>query len=346
MAGTDAGKEHPSVGRAVRAVAHPERIGPYRILGDIGTGGFSRVYRAEREGSRGWVKQVALKVLDPSIPATDDLRHMFIDEASIARHLHHRNVVPVHEFGVEDGLYYLVMDFVDGLDLRSLLRRLRAGSAWIPIPAAVDVAVEVLHGLHHAHTRKDEEGVGLRIVHRDVSPGNVLLSTEGSVKLTDFGLARIRHKIAVTEVGTTRGTTRFMSPEQARGLPVDGRSDIFAVGTLLYLMLTERAPFSGVDDAEVMRAVVRCEPKPLLVRNPRLPRDLVRVVGQLMARDPGHRFSSALGAAEALAAVAEPDWGGRQDAVLARLVNRMRSAPEPDATSQTLKVGVPLKDRL
>ncbi len=313
MAGTDAAKQRPALGKGVQAPPKPlappmpARIGPYRIIGEIGSGGFSRVYLAEREGSRGWVKQLALKVLDPSVPPTDDLRHMFIDEAAIARHLHHKNVVPVHEFGDEESLYYLVMDYVEGVDLRTLLRRLRARGAWIPIPAAIDVGVEILHGLHHAHTRKDDEGLGLRIVHRDVSPGNVLISTEGSVKLTDFGLGRIRSKVAVTEAGVTRGTSRFMSPEQARGLPIDGRSDIFAVGSLLYLMLTERAPFSGNDDAAVMRAVVRGAQRAVRDRNPHVPEPVAEVVAVMMNKDPADRYPSALVAAEALAATAEPD---------------------------------------
>lgn len=317
----------------------PSTVGPYRVLGQIGTGGFSRVYRVEREGSTGFRKHLALKVLEASGPPPEDLRIMFIDEASIASRLHHNNVVQVHEFGVADDRCWLVMDLVDGVDLRTLLRRLRGRGAWMPLPAAVELSVEVLHGLHHAHERRDAAGEPFGIVHRDVSPGNVLISEEGAVKIGDFGLARIRRKLAVTEVGVTRGTSRFMSPEQAQGLPVDGRSDVFAVGTLLYLMLAARAPFGGTDDAEIMRAVARAQAPPLSEVAPRTPPALVEACHAMLARDRTMRPRSALAAAERLVEAMDPAWG-RQTEVLGRLVRRSREDREPLEVTDALRAPV------
>lgn len=317
----------------------PSAIGPYRVLSQIGTGGFSRVYSVEREGSTGFRKQLALKVLDSAVPPPADLRTMFIDEATIASHLHHNNVVQVHEFGITDDRCWLVMDLVDGIDLRTLLRRLRGRGAWMPLPAAVELAVEVLHGLHHAHDRKDTRGEPLGIVHRDVSPGNVLISEEGAVKIGDFGLARIRKKLAVTEVGVTRGTSRFMSPEQAQGLPVDGRSDVFAVGTLLYLMLSARAPFSGSDDAEIMKAVARADCAPLMEIAPRTPEAIARVCHQMLSRDRQQRPRTALDAADRLVEAMDPLWG-RQQETLGRLVRRARQDRDPLEVTDALRAPV------
>jgi serine/threonine protein kinase len=302
----------------------PRSIGPYKVVGELGTGGFSHVYRVVREGGSGFRKELALKVLAPGIEPTQDMVMMMADEASIARHLHHRNIVAVHEFGESDGAYWLLMDLVDGLDLRTLLERQRARRAWIPIPVAVEVVHQVLHGLHYAHGRRDEGGRRLGIVHRDMTPGNVLLSTDGGVAITDFGLARIRLKIAETEAGITRGTSSYMSPEQAQGRPIDARSDQFSVGILLYLLLTGKLPFPGKDDTKVMKAIVRGNYPPLHATG--LPEELAEVVRQLLGPLPAERFPDALAAADALSRSVPPEWRRDADRTLGRLVARSLEA--------------------
>jgi serine/threonine protein kinase len=299
----------------------------------MGSGTFSRVYRVEREGSTGFAKELALKVLAPGVAPSEDLRRMFVEEAQVACHLHHRNIVSVHEFGVLGDQYFLVMDCVEGLDLRQLLRALRERRAWIPMSAALELAIQVLHGLHHAHTRRDARGNALGIVHRDINPANVLISVEGGVKITDFGLARIRSGFARTEGGFTRGTARYMSPEQARGRPLDARSDLFAVGILLYLMLAGALPFTGEDDAAAMRAVVRCEYAPVESLRAQIPAGLAEAVRTLMAPEPQGRPADALEAAELLAAAAEPAWVGQPERSLAGLVRREKAAAQAAAAA-------------
>lgn len=302
----------------------PTRIGPYRVVGVLGSGGFSRVYRVVREGGGGFRKELALKVLAPGVEPTQDMAMMMADEARIARHLHHRNIVAVHEFGESDGMYWLLMDLVDGVDLRSLLAAQRAHRGWIPLPAAVEVVYRVLHGLHYAHGRRDTAGDRLGIVHRDLTPGNVLVGTDGRVLITDFGLARIRTKIAETQAGITRGTAHYMSPEQAQGRAIDHRSDQFAVGVLLYLLLSAQLPFPGNQDSAVMRAIVRG-------RYPRIsasgvPDSLVAVTERLLASRAADRYPDALFAAEAVVAAVPVEWRANADRVLGRLVERARSS--------------------
>ena len=304
----------------------PTHIGPYRVVGVLGTGGFSRVVRVVREGGEGFRKELALKVLAPGVEPTQDMAMMMADEARIARHLHHRNIVAVHEFGEADGLYWLLLDLVEGVDLRSLLAAQRAHRGWIPLPAAVEVVYRVLHGLHYAHARRGPDGGRLGIVHRDLTPGNVLLGRDGQVRISDFGLARIRTKIAETEAGITRGTAHYMSPEQAQGRAIDHRSDQFAVGVLLYLLLTASLPFPGSEDAAVMRAIVRGLYPPIVSSG--VPDPLVGVVQTLLAPLPADRYPDALAAAEAVVAAVPVEWRKDADRLLGRLVGRAMTATE------------------
>ncbi len=301
----------------------PETIGPYRVVELLGRGGFSHVYKVERLGGGGFRRFFALKVLAPEVEVTADLRAMLQDEARIGRHLHHRNIAAVHEFGEADGAYFLVLDWVDGLDLGSLMRALRDEGSWLPLPAALEVGVQILHGLHHAHTRMGPGELPLGIVHRDPTPGNVLISMDGCAKITDFGLARIRDKVAVTQAGITRGTSRYMSPEQATGKPLDGRSDVFGVGILLYVMLSRKAPFVGDDDSEVMMAVARGEFAPLRSVAPSVPPEVERIVHWMLKPRREDRPLDALAAAEVLTGRLDPAWGARPQRTLATLVRRV-----------------------
>ena len=304
-------------------LASPARIGPYEVLGELGTGGFSFVYRVVRHGGGGFRKELALKVLAPDLEPTQDMVMMMADEARIARHLHHRNIVAVHEFGEADGVYWLLMDLVEGVDLRALLAAQREAGGWLPLPATVEVIYRVLLGLHYAHGRKDERGKGLGIVHRDLTPGNVLIGGNGRVRISDFGLARIRTKIAMTEAGITRGTAHYMSPEQAQGRAIDHRSDQFAVGVLLYLLLSATLPFPGTEDALVMRSIVRGQYPRLTTAG--VPDSVVAVVERLLAPLPADRYPDALRAAEALVKAVPAQWRADSDRLLGRLVVRARA---------------------
>lgn len=279
----------------------PAELAGYRVVGPVGDGTFSRVYQVVREGGRGFTKELAIKVVPPGVPVTADLLAMFEAEARVGSSLHHRNIVAVHEYGVTDGRPWIVMDLVAGLDLRRLLRRLRAQQRWLSVPAAVEIAVQALDGLFHAHTRRGDLGEPLGIVHRDLNPGNLLISADGCVLLSDFGLALQASNPSDTLPGHTRGTARFMSPEQARGKDLDARSDLFAVGSLLYVMLTGRLPFVGASDREVMKAVARAQFRPVQLGRPQIPDAVARVVHRLMAPSPASRYPTARDASESLA---------------------------------------------
>ncbi len=293
----------------------PESLAGYRVVGLLGQGTWSTVYHVVREGGRGFTKDLALKIASSDIPVTDDLRSMFEEEARVSALLHHRNIVAVHEFGGADERPWLAMDLVEGLDLRRLLRRLRAQRCWLSVASSVELTVQVLDGLHHAHTRRGDRGEPLPIVHRDLNPGNVLISEDGCAKLTDFGLARVGTS-GDTQPGMTRGTARFMSPEQARGQELDARSDLFSAGSLLYVMLTGRLPFVGASDREVMKAVARAQYRPVQLGRPQIPASVGRVVHRLMAPSPASRYPTARDAAEALAEAYDAE-GGRSTRELA-----------------------------
>ena len=321
----------------------PTSLAGYRVVGLLGQGTFSRVYHVVREGGRGFSKELALKVVSPDVPVTDDVRRMFADEARIGSHLHHRNIVAVHEYAA-DGRPWILMDLVEGLDLRILLRRLRARGLWLPVSSAVEVAVQVLDGLQHAHARRRDDGLPLGIVHRDLNPGNVLISDDGCVKIADFGLAR-DGGTGDTQPGMTRGTARFMSPEQARGVELDGRSDLFSVGTLLYVMLTGRLPFVGANDREVMKAVARAQFRPVQLGRPQVPDGVARAVHRLMAPSPASRYPTARDAAEALAEAFDAHALGRSGRELGLLVRKAAVVVE-EQTSEFDGPGVRYGDSL
>ena len=318
----------------MRPEPQPRRIGGYTVLGTLGRGAFSCVYRVAREGGTGFRKELALKILSPGGDTTPDLQRMLVDEGKVAGHLHHRNVVSVHEVGIDRGAVFLVMDLVEGLDLRTLLRRLRFRSAWLPLPSAIDVIVQALAGLHHAHLRADDRGQPLGIVHRDLKPDNLLVSAAGCVKVSDFGLAR--RTGGGDEQGITRGTARFMSPEQTRGKPLDARSDVFSAGVLLYMLLSARLPFTGADDHEVMRSVARAQFRPVQLGRPHIPDELAAVVHRMMTAAPATRYSTAAEAAEALSTSSGAGWGTQPERVLGDLVRRAMSEEGED---QTLEEG-------
>ena len=314
----------------MRPGAPPRRIGGYTLLGTLGRGAFSRVFRVAREGGTGFRKELALKVLLPGRASTPDLHRMLVDEGKLAGLLHHRNVVSVHEVGLSDGAAFLVMDLIEGLDLRTLLRRLRYRGVWLPLPSAIDVIVQALAGLHHAHQRCDDRGRSLGIVHRDLKPDNLLVSEDGCVKVSDFGLAHT--SAGSPEEGITRGTARFMSPEQARGKPVDARSDVFSAGVLLYMLLSARLPFVGATDLEVMRAVARAQFRPVQLGRPHIPNELAAVVHRMMAASPDARYRSAGEAAEALTNSSGAGWGTQPERVLGDLVRRAQAQELEDHT--------------
>lgn len=286
--------------------AQPIRFGKYDLQERLGSGGMAVVYRALYTAAPGVTKPVVIKRVLGSYAEDPDFAQMFLNEARISVGLSHGNIVQVFDFGKVDDEYFLAMELVDGQTLKRVLKAAKArGLACLPAPLAVGIALEMCRGLHHAHTRLDARGEPLGVVHRDLSPDNVLLSYEGEVKLTDFGIAKARLAgRPETEVGIVKGKYLYFSPEQARGEKLDARSDVYTVGTVLFQMLCGQRPADG-SEFEVMRRISEGELTPALSLNPTLDSDLLGILGLALATSREKRFLSAEALQQALS-----DWLG------------------------------------
>src|SRR5579859_155424 len=266
------------------AAATGERFGPYELLEPLASGGMARVFRARMIGAAGFEKIVAIKFMLPSFAGNPEAVKMFVDEARLAATLSHANIVGILDFGERDGSYYIAMEYVAGANLRVLLRRAsETGRHARPLVASHLVA-EVARGLDYAHRKSDSEGRPLFIVHRDVSPQNIVVSWTGEVKVLDFGIARSRARNTQTVSGTIKGKYAYMSPEQAAGQPLDRRSDIFSLGAVLYELLAHQKayPDAGLSTLSKVR---NAEFAPLDRVAPEAPKPLVEVVRKAMARN-------------------------------------------------------------
>ncbi|AFE09339.1 serine/threonine protein kinase [Corallococcus coralloides DSM 2259] len=278
------------------------QFGKYKLLERIATGGMAEIYRARMTAVAGVTKPVVIKKILPGYADDSAFVSMFINEARIALGLSHGNIAQIFDFGEVEGEYFLAMEWVDGHPLSHVLRRAREkGLPALPPPLAVLVAIDMLRGLAYAHTRLDDNGRPLHIVHRDVSPQNVLLSFEGQVKLVDFGIARARLAgRSDTKVDPAKGKYVYFAPEQARGEALDARTDVFAAGTVLYEMLCGRRPFEG-SLQDVLRKISQGDfPRPR-EWTPNIPAALERILLTAMATSPEQRYPTAQAFAEALA---------------------------------------------
>ncbi|RKH37060.1 serine/threonine protein kinase, partial [Corallococcus llansteffanensis] len=277
-------------------------FGRYELVSWLGRGGMAETWRAQLVGDAGVTKPVLIKKVLPEYADDEAFISMFISEARISATLSHGNVAQVFDFGRVDGEYFLAMEFVDGQPLHRVLKRaLKSGMAALPIPVAVFIALEMCRGLHYAHTRTDGSGKPLGIVHRDISPDNVLLGYEGQVKIVDFGIAKAQLLRGFkTAPGVVKGKYLFFSPEQARGEEVDARSDVWATGVVLYELLCGKLPVDGPPHVVMMRVGRGEIPAPGVLR-PELPRELNDIVMKALTPDRDQRFESSHAFGDALA---------------------------------------------
>jgi serine/threonine-protein kinase len=284
------------------AINGPRRLGKHRLIRRLAVGGTAEVYLAVTEGLSGFEKQVVLKRLIPEYAADPEVLAMFLDEARLMALLRHPHIAEVYDIGQDRGDYFFAMEHVPGRDLRETLRA--AAGQPLPLGAAVGIVGAVAAALHHAHEQRDKEGQLLGVIHRDVSPSNVLLGLGGEVKLVDFGVAKWAAQRSRTEQGTLKGKFAYMSPEQCRAEPLDRRSDIFALGVLLYEATTGLRPFEAESDFEVLSAIVSGRLEPPSARASGYPPALEQVVLRALRAAPAERFATAAELGEALAAFA------------------------------------------
>jgi eukaryotic-like serine/threonine-protein kinase len=265
----------------------------YRVLEKIASGGMAEVFRAESAGLEGFKKTVAIKRVLPHLSEKKQFIGMFLDEARLSAHLSHSNCVQVFDIGVGDDTYFIVMEFVDGADLKAIIEAHRKISRPISVEIASLICVRICEGLAYAHELSDGKGTVLGIVHRDMSPPNVLITRYGEVKIVDFGLAKANSQLEKSEPGIIKGKFSYLSPEAALGQGIDHRTDIFAVGIILWEMLAGRRLFQGESDLETVRQVQSARVPPIRQFNPAVTPEVERVLAKALARDPLARYQSA-----------------------------------------------------
>ncbi|MCB9654978.1 MAG: protein kinase [Deltaproteobacteria bacterium] len=270
-----------------------ERIGRFEVLRKIATGGMAELFLARQVGMEGFEKVVAIKRILAHLAYDEEFINMFRDEARLVAKLSHPNIVQIYDLAKADDTYFIAMEYIPGRNLSSVAKRSRAKGTPFPPEYIARCVAQACEGLHYAHTRKDMDGKPLEIVHRDVSPQNIILAFSGAVKLVDFGIAKAATKIAHTRAGVLKGKYAYMSPEQIRGEVIDARSDIFAVGIVLYELLCGRRPFEKDNSIQTLKAIVQDPHVDCRALNPNIPDALAEIIDRALVKDPRRRFQSA-----------------------------------------------------
>ncbi len=268
-------------------------MGSYEILGKLARGGMAELFLAKTHGPEGFEKVVVIKKILPHYAANPKFVKLFLDEAKLAAGLDHPHIAHVYDMGTVEGNYFFAMEYVHGKDVRSTMRRTTSTERPFPIEHAVLIARNTAAALHYAHERRRMDGTLLDIVHRDVSPSNILISYDGAVKLVDFGVAKAASNSAKTRTGTLKGKISYMSPEQAKGAPVDRRSDVFSLGIVLWEMVTTHRLFRSENDLATIQMIINSQPQPPTELRPECPPELSRISLKALAADPAQRYQSA-----------------------------------------------------
>jgi hypothetical protein len=277
----------------------PARLGRYELIGLLATGGMAEIHLARLAGEAGFEKIVVVKRLLPELCASRAFVAMFLDEGKLVARLDHPNICEVHELGRDGAEYFLVMPYLDGVAATELIAQPRDPDRIAQLRAATGVIAQACAGLHHAHELRDADGTAVGLVHRDISPSNLFVTTAGIAKVLDFGIAKVRGATE-TEVGTVKGKTQYMAPEQLLGDPLDRRADVFALGIVLYELATHQRLFKRGSDYLAARAILE-EPIPRADEaDPAIPRALADVIAKALARTPAERFADAKQLARAL----------------------------------------------
>ena len=298
--------------------SQPRRFGKYLLLDKIASGGMAELYRAKITGDRGFEKIVAVKKILPHLAFDNVLVTSFIDEAKLAAMLQHQNIVQIYDFGTMANSYFIAMELLAGKDLRLTTNKSKQKNMPMDLETALYITAQICEGLEYAHTLRDFQGKQLGIIHRDISPPNILITYNGQVKIIDFGIAKARNQSKDTQVGIIKGKVAYMSPEQAEGKGIDHRSDIFATGILLYEMLARRRMFNGEDTFQVLSQVreARFDPPENVIgyRHPKL----FEILNRALAKNPDQRYASS----------------GDMRADIERLLNKLPDRPSSQSITQ------------
>jgi len=269
----------------------PIRFGKYLILDKIATGGMAELFRAKITSVEGFEKLVAIKKILPNLTQDSNLVNMFIDEAKLAAMLTHQNIVQIYDLGSMEGVYFIAMEYIHGKDLRVLSNKSKEKGLPLPLEYALYITSRICSGLDYSHNLKDFQGNPLKLIHRDISPQNILVTYEGEVKIVDFGIAKVARKTADTREGLIKGKVAYMSPEQAAGKTIDHRSDIFSAGILLYEMITGVRMFEGAD-LNVLDRVRKADFQTAETVVSDLSAEVSEILRRALAKTPNRRYKS------------------------------------------------------
>lgn len=273
---------------------NPRPFGRYYLVDKLAVGGMAEVFRAYFLGIKGFEMPLVIKRILPHLSANEAFVNMFITEAKIYVALRHHNIVQIYDFAKFHDHYFIALEYVAGRDLKNLLTRFAEHRRYLPVDIALYIGHEICKGLEYAHAQIDQHGNSLGLVHRDLSPANILLSYQGEVKVADFGIAKAKMKADITKAGVLKGKYEYMSPEQARGEPnIDSRSDIFAVGILLYEMLTGQRLFKSETDTATLEKVKAVNIEEPMKKNARISPRLNQIIMRALHPSPAARFQTA-----------------------------------------------------
>jgi len=306
------------------------RLGKYQLLRKLATGGMAEVFLAKTDGPMGFEKLLVIKRILPHLAEDPQFVEMFLGEAKLAAQLNHPNLVQLFDFGEAEGSYFIAMEYIDGPTLRLMLSRARDLRAPISLGLAARIVSSAAEGLAYAHDFRDHvTDEPLHLVHRDVSPDNILVGRSGAVKLVDFGIAKARGQSHHTQAGTVKGKVAYMAPEQLRGEPLDRRVDLYALGVVLYELCTGQMPFEASSDASMVRAVLYDAAIPAVRRVPTLPRAIQSILDRLLAKDRDARYPDCRTLHADLEAFIPSTGEATNGFALSRLVAQLAPPPPP-----------------
>ena len=323
----------------------PTRLGSYEIVRPLARGGMAELFLARVAGPQTFEKLVVVKKILPKFADNPRFLQLFLDEAKLAASLSHKNIVSVHDVGGSGSESFFAMEYLHGQDVRSILHRAWKNGEKLPIPHAVQIAKLIADALHYAHEKRRSDGSLLEIVHRDVSPSNVIVSYDGAVKLVDFGVAKAATRTVKTRTGTLKGKIAYMSPEQARGAQIDRRSDVFSLGIVLWEMVTTSRLFRGENDLATLQLIINNPIKKPTEERPDCPAALERIVLKALSQDPERRYQSANEVARDLEELVRTEQLSQSSAGLSVYMSEL-FRHELDSWEVARAQGVPLGDHL